>query len=504
MLESKWTIIELNFKIISSDLRNTKFTLISTTEKLNNKKLTYISKSSFGSLTVSTGFQIHIHNCVLNGTARFTSTLINVTRCNLTLHNVTFFNHVKSDKEPVAIISLESQINMKFVNFSQNYATYGIIIASNHSHVFVESSVFENNGIYMLTSGVFILQYNSLLSISSSKFVSNKASKGSCVQASHNVTLIVKNSIFSSCSAFVGVTIFYQDSYSTIETQNVEYLRPNTERNILAEVETNIYLLDSSFRNNIGIIGGALYFEGSFISININGCVFENNAGFKTAGAILVQGKSQKTARMGIHYCKFVYNLSFSSGALYIAGTVVEIDNSTFSWNGYTTMSVSNYSVVIMRNSTFKQSISVLSIIDIQNSVILDINESTFESMCVLFVEGFFIFVRKRSSVNIRKSYFSNVHECISYMILFGIDSMSNFTMTDSIIENSEGNILRVVVESKNSSVIFNNCTFLRSNGFSVRQNSRLQIINSTITGTQDTVQSGALIEIYDNSHMSL
>ena len=505
LLESNWKIIELNLKIISSDLRNTKFVLISTTEELNIKKQMYISKSLFASLTVSKGFHIHIHNCVLNGTTRFAVTLINIIRCNLTLNNVTFFNHIKYDKAPVAINSLESQINMEFVNFTQNYATYGIIKASNHSHVFVENSVFENNGIYMLTSGVFILQYNSLLSISHCKFTNNKASKGSCVQAFHKITLIVKNSTFLSCSAFMGVTIFYQDSYSNIETQSVEYIHRNAERKTPGNDETKVILLASSFRDNTGIVGGALYFEGSFISININSCIFDTNGGYKTAGAIFVQGKSQKTAKMGIYYCNFINNYSYYSAILYIIGTVVEIDNSTFSWNSCTTMSVLNNSIVTMRNSIFKHAASVLSIIDIQNSVILDINESSLQSICLPFgFDGFFIFVRKRSSVNIRKSYFGNVHECVSYMGLFAIDSLSNFTMTDSIMENSQGNTLRALVESNNSSAIFNNCTFLKSDGFSVSHNSRLQISNSTITGTQDTVQSGAFIEIFDNSHLNL
>ena len=505
LLESNWTIIELNLKIISSDLRNTNFILISPTEELNIKKLIYISNSSFGSLTVSKGFQIHIHNCVLNGTARFTATLINVIRCKLTLNNVTFFNHIKYDKGPIAINSLESQINMKFVNFTQNYATCGIIKASNHSHILVENSVFENNGIYMLTSGVFIVQYNSLLSLSNCMFKNNKASKGLCVQASHNITLVVKNSNFSSCPAFMGVTIFYQDSYSNIETQSVGYIHRNAERKTLGNVGTKVFLLGSSFRDNTGIVGGALYFEGSFITININGCIFETNGGYKTGGAILVNGKSQENAKMGIYHCSFINNYSYYSAVLYIIGTVVEIDNSTFSWNSCTTMSVSNNSIVIMRKSIFTHAVSVFSIIDIQNSVILDISESTLQSICTPFgFDGFFIFVRKRSSLNVRKSYFGNVHECVSYMGLFAIDSLSNFTMTDSIMENRQGNTLRALVESKNSNAIFNNCTFLKSDGFSVSHNSRLQIINSTITGTQETVQSGAFIEIFDNSHLNL
>ena len=145
--ESNWTIIESNLNIIASDLRNTTFILISTTEKLNTEKQIYISNSSFGQLTISKGFHNYIFNCVINDRRKFTPTLINMQRCNLTLNNVTFFNQIKYDIGPVAIHSLESQINMENVNFSQNYARNGIIKASNHSKLFIKNSVFENNGI---------------------------------------------------------------------------------------------------------------------------------------------------------------------------------------------------------------------------------------------------------------------------------------------------------------------------------------------------------------------
>ena len=508
--ECNWTLIESNLNIIASDLRSTTFILISATEKINTKKQIYISNSSFGQLTISKGFHIYICNCVINDRRKFTPTLINVIRCNLTLNNVTFFNQIKYDKGPVAIHSLESQINMENVNFSHNYARYGIIKALNHSKLFIKNSVFENNGIFMLTSGVFILQYDSLLFVSNCKFIKNKALNGSCVQASHNITLAIKNSTFSSCFAFMGGAIFYHDSYHKIDTQNRQSnynFERNTVMNILENVETKILLLGITFNMNFGIVGGALYFEGSFMNISTNDCTFYRNMGVKTAGAIFIQGKIPNTARMGIYSCKFIYNMSFLTGGLYVTGTRVEIYNSTFLTNQFTTMSISNHSVVIMRNNTIKDSFAFPSIIDIKNSVILDINEIFFESRSlppILIANGFFVFASKNSSVSIAKSYFGNVHQCVSYMTLFGIDTFSNFKMTNSIIENSQKNILRVAVESNNASVIFNNCTFLKSNGFSVSHNSILQIINSTITGTRETIQSGALIEIYYNSHLYL
>ena len=243
------------------------------------------------------------------------------------------------------------------------------------------------------------------------------------------------------------------------------------------------------------------------MNINITDCTFHFNQGIKTAGVIFVQGKIPNTARMGIFYCKFIFNFSILSGVLYVTGTWVEIDNSTFVENMLNTMSISNHSVVIMRNNTIIGSPALPSIIDIQNSVILDINEVIFKSTCLpvlTFVNGFFVFASKNSFVSIAKSYFGNVHQCVSYMTLFGIDTFSNFIMTNSITENSQKNNLRVAVESNNASAIFNNCTFLKSNGFSVSYNSILQIINSTITGTRETIQSGALIEIYYNCHLYL
>ena len=70
------------------------------------------------------------------------------------------------------------------------------------------------------------------------------------MQASHNITLTIKNSTFSSCSSFTGAAIFYQDSYHKIDTQNRQSnydFERNTEMNILENVETKILLFGISF-----------------------------------------------------------------------------------------------------------------------------------------------------------------------------------------------------------------------------------------------------------------
>ena len=208
--DSTWTLYGFNLRIIDAIVTKTSFILLPGI-KNHSVHLVKISNSSFGQIKASKGFIINISNCNFNSNTRLTLTLIDVVHCNVSIKNSIFFNQIKYNKGPAIINAVTSHIDIVSVNISQNYALDGLLRISNSSILNVKNSTFSHNGLFILTSSVLILKYNSVLFLSHCKCDNNKAIFGPCVLASSTVTIIAKHSTFNGNHAVIGGVIYWKN-----------------------------------------------------------------------------------------------------------------------------------------------------------------------------------------------------------------------------------------------------------------------------------------------------
>ena len=498
-----------NLRIIDAIITKSSFVLISG-GKDHSVHLVNILNSSFGQIKASRGFNINISNCNINGNTRLTSTLINVVHCNVSIENSIFSNQIKYNKGPAIVNAVTSHIDIVNVNVSQNYALDGLLWISNNSILKIKNSMFNQNGLILLTSSVFILKYSSVLFLSNCKCDNNGAIFGSCVLASGSVTIIATYSKFSGNHAVIGGALYWNNKIVRRELfKRKEFVIYKGGANInipqkmnIVQAYKSIFMFESCvFTAHITFEESVLHLHGSPMDIFVNNCYIGDNIGFLDRGSIFIQGQGPSATKVYIQGCFFHNN---TPAILFTTRAHVDIHNCTVSDSGIDLMSITDYSIVNMTHLSVRGFPPTFGYIDIQNSVMLSIANSQMTSFFVPIPNGFFVFARNNCSVYISNSTFGNGSPNLIMTNVFAISNFSSLYVRNCYFKHSVYSYSKLLTASVNSKATFTNCSIVKASGLVVTQNSEVQIRNSHIINCTNTWQRYALIEISDNSHMRI
>ena len=297
---------------------------------------------------------------------------------------------MKHDKGPAIINAMACHINMVNVNILQNYALDGLIWVSNSSVLQIKNSMFSDNGLFIWTSGVLILNNNSVLFLSNCKCESNGAVHGPCIYASGSVTIIAQKSIFNGNHAIRGGAVYWKSKAineitSDISRQKFEFdVESLWERHTMQEFKTELIFEECIFTGHRSLRGGVFYVDGSSVAISMNNCITKSNGGLMDT-TILVQGQHPLSAKLNVKGCLFTNDLSWGAGILSIRQAEVNIYNSTISDSAFSLISVADYSIVNITRLSIKQSPTPFGYIDIQNNVKLYLADSWINSSYLSF-----------------------------------------------------------------------------------------------------------------------
>ena len=220
---------------------------------------------------------------------------------------------------------------------------------------------------------------------------------------------------------------------------------------------------------------------------------------------ILVQGQHPLSAKLNVKGCLFTDDLSWGAGILSIRRAEVNIHNSTISDSAFSLISVADYSIVNIARLSIKQSPTPFGYIDIQNNVKLYLADSWINSSYLsFFPNGFFIYARNNCSVIVKNSKFGDGSQNEVITNVFGLRNTSSLEISNCTFENSNLSYSRLLTASDNSKVIFTECLIAKTNGFEVTHNSELHIRNSKIVESTYSSQNFALMELAENSRMSI
>ena len=181
-----WTFFGLNVNLSRCSIDSVQITVRSNdTEQFVKMATIMIHNSSFGSLDLNPGTKAQITDCYIDGEFKQRPTLITANNSTVNIQNCHF---------------------EKFIN--QNGST--ILLGHNNSHIEIENSVFIKHN---SSRGVFFLQNNSSMRMSSSLFSQNVASTlgYSTITSKYKSHLVVKNTMFKNNSALAGGALIAQE-----------------------------------------------------------------------------------------------------------------------------------------------------------------------------------------------------------------------------------------------------------------------------------------------------
>ena len=176
--------------------------------------------------------------------------------------------------------------------------------------------MFSGNGLFLLTSAVLILQYNSALFLSNSTCQKNGAVFGPCVLAYNNVTVAAKHSTFYINHAVIGGAIYWKNSVclgqKDINLTKSEHLKDGCDINVrhyeennqVQETNPKIMFDKFVFVHNMVFKGAVLHVEGPSVEVLMKECTLHSNVGFRE-GAIIIQGQDTTSIKLHIEECNF-------------------------------------------------------------------------------------------------------------------------------------------------------------------------------------------------------
>ena len=292
---------------------------------------------------------------------------------------------------------------------------------------------------------------------------------------------------------------------------------------------TYLDVQNSTFFNNKGAFGGAIYCEGAFNSqkdvgtyenknqlqfnkyqtlqdpqCSIKNSIFIGNFALQKGGNTYF---NHTTAIIAV--CQFQLSFSFiSGGVMMVYNSKITIDNSNFNetasvFEGGVFDAVDNCNVIII-NSVISFSIAMkASSFQIQNGVALSMNNVTVRDGYVRNLNlnnGYSFSIIDHCSVLVTNSYFEPIYP---FPWVFYMEDNSNLMVTGSRFKTIGNSSTQIVTVAKSSRANFTKCIFEQCAGFVMLENSNPFIKDSLLTKSQYVV-SNALISATGNSNINL
>ena len=204
--------------------------------------------------------------------------------------------------------------------------TQGGAIALTLSSLFVNSSIFGNNGNIDGGAGVLILQNESLAKIYNTKFYGSHAARfGGVLNVVDRSHVIIDNCTIRNSSSQQGGVVDLVNSYLTIRNSILSNNTATTTTGgvIAADQYSYLNVTSSQFINNKAPSGGVLSALNTKVYINGSKTLFLRNQA-RDNGGVMSISQSQLNFDGS---CVFKSNLASNGGAIYAIETTVSINN---------------------------------------------------------------------------------------------------------------------------------------------------------------------------------
>ena len=479
---SSWEINDLNLYLNQSDLSMTTFYLF---WKNNNPEIgsVIIHESTVQNLEVVGNFEVNIVKCVIDGTWRPETTLIDINGGDLEIKESTFKNN-KANTGPAVVTAMASQLRILRSKFFSNYGHYGLIEIMNNSKLFIENSTFEENKHIFFMTSIIVVRTGSSANLHTNTFANNMASFGSAVCSFKNSNVVINNCKFLNNIAQSGGSISCHDQFKVEESNvkhntsilpqiprlftNFDHL-PSTEN--VKELNYKVLSYFENYRSRRKKLSNRTFHNIPKSKCNVINSIFQDNHVIEGGGAIYVHGRT-----LEVHSSSFVANKGGFGGS--ISGedrATINILNSRFS-NDYS----------FMGSSIF-----------IENSVKLSVDNSSFYYNDSVTGARILAFTDCRITVN--NSYFINTWTMPVVFGLFNFTYLSTFNTKYQTYRNLGSAVLYA---ENNIKAYFRNCIFYKNTGIFGTENTIINIVNSTITGSHYVAMGYSIIVQY-GSHVN-
>ena len=286
LLGLEWKITGLNVVIQNSTFTEVKLSAYNV-KNTSGRKFIEIDSSKIHQLKVKGGYNVTFSKCHFFDQI-LESIIINVERSAMNVINCTFHNLNRIGGGPSIIKAFNSKVLIRSVQWTNNYATNGLIQVSNNSQLTLENSLFRENGYLLamfLTLPVISVKFNSSVKIQNSNFVNNSALFGGCISAGQNTTVMMYNSTFHGNTAIRGGVVHYQTIDNIRHVENVKEFRINkTESRFHFKcVIIGCQLIDNAALDD----GGEVYATGRSVQITLRDNVF-GSFGVVKGGSLFV------------------------------------------------------------------------------------------------------------------------------------------------------------------------------------------------------------------------
>ena len=340
--------------------------------------------------------------------------------------------------------------------------------------------MFEINGHWYFAESTVLLNSHSKAFLTNSQFFTNIASTGGCIRSNPETYLNVQNSTFFNNKGAFGGAIYCEgalNSQKEVETyENENQLQFNKYQ---AFQDPQCSIKKSIFIGNFALQkGGNTYLNHT--SAIITDCQFQLSFSFISDGVMMVYN-----SKITIDNSNFNETASVFEGGVFdaVANSNIIIINS---------VSVISFSIA-MKGSSFQ----------IQNGVALLMNNIPVRDGYVRNLNlnnGYSFSIIDHCSVLVTNSYFEPIYP---FPWVFYMEDNSNLTVTGSRFKTIGNSSTQIVTAAKSSRVNFTKCIFQQLGGFVMLENSNLFMKDSLLTKSQYVV-SNAVISASGNSKINL
>ncbi|MEY3398762.1 MAG: hypothetical protein RL220_1356, partial [Bacteroidota bacterium] len=287
----------------------------------------------------------HFHNNT--GYSGIHGASIRVTDSNAIIEYNTFKNNTAPNGEAGVTVwrnNIATQPVIRFNTFDNNDTSGGCAIGIHSNCVpHIEGNVFQNNNA-SFNGGCMWIGYVQVgyVQIINNTFLNNgSAAQGGCIYGVNSKILVSGCEFAGNTSTIQGAAIYVYDECDLIVEDCV--FRNNDGNNGSNIVHVNdhsdIQMNRCVFRNNES--GGGAFGITSTSTGNITNCIFANNTGINTAGAVFMSQHSHPV----FSNCVFAHNDGPYAGAMHLYWNADPVFNNCIFWNNTTAGEVLNIKV---------------------------------------------------------------------------------------------------------------------------------------------------------------
>ena len=430
-----------------------------------------ISKSIFGQLNVNGIFSVDVSESNLDGSDGFGKALMNIKRCSLNIIDSNISNY-STNFGPAVLRSTESHVKISNTKFRQNIDKNGLIEILNNSRLELEHSLFENNGIgsgYNISHASLIsINVNSLASVENCTFVENKGRNGACMQCDESSKLLVRDSSFVNNTGSLGGAIYcgvtdmtkgYKDY--CCYGNNTKMFKPNGD----GKCRSGCDFKNCTFRNNIAYEGKSLYVRSS--SINIYNCSFEQTIpkygglvyGIQHSNITIDRTSFLSYTKKSLNATQILIRMEKYNPVVAVAVTdhcTLNILDSQFVGGSF--MEVQNYSTATIDDSSFRGHDQILGGLSFVNHA-----TGNFHNCILSNNSGILILLKNHAVVTMETcDIVDNVLEFLDDLI--HLENRCHFNLLAcNISRNNLFRIMSIVRSSAGSTVFSENCNCLNN-----------------------------------------